>query len=1053
MDEEKGALRERDPRERENIRPKEDEDKVSSTSTKWQGRRRKRKQSHSHISKHRHAVHNTSSLFASLWRSIGFLMMCIIMGGRMTPGVVEAFSSNHDPNNHAIIRNMAGEDNPMFAIAVVGRVFTTEECYVPLTRNDADGDAEMDVAEYLTWVQELSGNFFSASTQYFQLPLALKVNFVALSCGCDFVNINCCDAADDYYSRDKSTLDIEGTTPGSTVSEDQAAYLFEICSRTMDVIDSLLPPPTMPPTSSPTTSSPTTTTLSPTTTTTLSPSISPTTEEVGLPTFSLFTGDVDVSVEFSVNLGRFTLEQVVAALDNTVRSDLQAAFRLLVLEVVRETFSSLSVRQRQRQLRQLQRFLTVATQEGASRVNTLTPIDCNGDGNCAVVKSTTILSLVEENRDTVEDKYRTAILEAIKAGRLNFLLNQVNPDSDIITIDGPTDPAGGGGDGGGGIALGGIIAGAVGFVLLMSVVALYVSKRHNARKSAYLESEWTTGSQQAPTSSRGFVPLGDSSGEEDDDGSAPGLMGATPLAALAEEDDADFVNNDLFIDTRSSDAGSSGWSSSAGISSLATSRTSDQTSLGTFGETAGGSPGSNGAGSTLSTDLEAASGGIVEQMRNHQGIQFIPVDEDDLGLNDGNSTIESDQIHNDNAEDVGSPATKKATQKDLESAIQAGDWAAVGATAAVLAAAGEGSSKSSSFRSIGDSTISTAKGSRDVSISKEEDAQVRAKDLDHLVDAGDWEGVVIVAASQFQDGSNGDGSGKLTDSQGDISSGNNSGDVSGKASNKSPNSALETNEASASHSAGGSGGGGVGAAAAVGAAGALGIGAAAMATRRRRKNKEEDEDSMSGNSLVSGTSSSSSEISLAMRKRTALELAIEAGDWDKVGEAAAELDDSSSNGSVMTHSTPSSARRRLAAVKDPRASELDKMIDNKDWQGVVAAAGRFHELEGSSQGSQPGPPHPPGGEEEAAAQKQAEVWMAIAAKTQHSDTDGEGARAAADWAIARSLSALQRAERKGQLTEGDVISIMSSKSWASSGASTSGSSNSDDSTQIGEQSI
>jgi hypothetical protein len=232
-----------------------------------------------------------------------------------------------------------------------------------------------------------------------------------------------------------------------------------------------------------------------------------------------------------------------------------------------------------------------------------------------VVTSTTTLALVEENRDMVEDKYRTAMLNAIKAGRLNFLLNQVNPDTGIITIDDPTDPAGGGGggNGGDGIALGGIIAGAVGFVLLMSVVALYISKRHNARKSAYLESEWTTGSQQAPTSSRGFVRLGDSSGEEeDDDGSTPGLMGATPLTALPEEDDADFDDN------RSSDAGSSGWSSSAGISSLATSRASDQISLGTFGQSAGGSPSSNGAGSTLSTDLEAASG-IVAQMRNHDG--------------------------------------------------------------------------------------------------------------------------------------------------------------------------------------------------------------------------------------------------------------------------------------------------------------------------------------------------------------------------------------------------------------------------------------------------
>eukprot|EP00978_Attheya_sp_CCMP212_P022236 scaffold66076_cov31-Attheya_sp.AAC.5 len=62
------------------------------------------------------------------------------------------------------------------------------------------------------------------------------------------------------------------------------------------------------------------------------------------------------------------------------------------------------------------------------------------------------------------------------------------------------------------------------------------------------------------------------------------------------------------------------------------------------------------------------------------------VDEDGLGLDDGKLTIESDQIHKDNMEDVGSPTKKKATQKDLESAIQAGDWVVVGTTAAVLAA-------------------------------------------------------------------------------------------------------------------------------------------------------------------------------------------------------------------------------------------------------------------------------------------------------------------------------------------------------------------------------
>jgi hypothetical protein len=164
--------------------------------------------------------------------------------------------------------------------------------------------------------------------------------------------------------------------------------------------------------------------------------------------------------------------------------------------------------------------------------------------------------------------------------------------------------------------LGGIIAGAVVFVMLMSIVALYISKRHNARKSAYLESEWTTA--QVPHNPGGFIRLGDSGSGEDDDSAPAILMGATPLPPLPEEDEANFVNDDY--DNRSSSAGSSGWSSSAGISSLAT-RTidsSDQT-LETFGETVGGkSPSSNGGGSTLSTDLEAASG-IVAQMRNQQG--------------------------------------------------------------------------------------------------------------------------------------------------------------------------------------------------------------------------------------------------------------------------------------------------------------------------------------------------------------------------------------------------------------------------------------------------
>ena len=76
------------------------------------------------------------------------------------------------------------------------------------------------------------------------------------------------------------------------------------------------------------------------------------------------------------------------------------------------------------------------------------------------------------------------------------------------------------------------------------------------------------------------------------------------------------------------------------------------------------------------------------------------------------------------------------TREDLDLAIEAGDWAAVGATAALLAAASDSQSVSSRSRtsmSRGGSSISSLDAAR-------------AAELDHLVDAGDWEGVVVAAA-------------------------------------------------------------------------------------------------------------------------------------------------------------------------------------------------------------------------------------------------------------------------------------------------------------------
>jgi hypothetical protein len=98
------------------------------------------------------------------------------------------------------------------------------------------------------------------------------------------------------------------------------------------------------------------------------------------------------------------------------------------------------------------------------------------------------------------------------------------------------------------------------------------------------------------------------------------------------------------------------------------------------------------------------------------------------------------------------------------------------------------------------------------------------------------------------------------------------------------------------------------------------------------------------------------------KRRTALELAIEAGDWEAVGEAAAMMSDTSvttaSSGEVRALAEGSFdeedsdvARMRKAGVNADRAAELDNMIDQGDWTGVVAAASRFSKLDSHTEES------------------------------------------------------------------------------------------------------
>ena len=84
------------------------------------------------------------------------------------------------------------------------------------------------------------------------------------------------------------------------------------------------------------------------------------------------------------------------------------------------------------------------------------------------------------------------------------------------------------------------------------------------------------------------------------------------------------------------------------------------------------------------------------------------------------------------------PAKTKVTREDLNRAIDAGDWAVVGATAALLADTTHSSSMSSAESQGG---IRSSE-----SFQTTDSSNHQAAELDRMVDTGDWEGVVLAAA-------------------------------------------------------------------------------------------------------------------------------------------------------------------------------------------------------------------------------------------------------------------------------------------------------------------
>jgi hypothetical protein len=207
-----------------------------------------------------------------------------------------------------------------------------------------------------------------------------------------------------------------------------------------------------------------------------------------------------------------------------------------------------------------------------------------------------------------------------------------------------------------------------------------------------------------------------------------------------------------------SSAGSSGWESSDGDSSVRT------------GSVESFDPNTESLGTSISPSYDGASTSLEEEMEDRQlmpdslnpavnpviqrGVTMIPVDEGD----EEDSTYMSD----DSDDPLQNRADVAPMARDLDRAIEAGDWAAVGATAAILASDSE-RDDDSAIRSIGVSTKSPSIFSSGLSTSSVSGATeytddsgldaARAAEIDQLVETGNWDGVVAVAARYADDAS------------------------------------------------------------------------------------------------------------------------------------------------------------------------------------------------------------------------------------------------------------------------------------------------------------
>lgn len=448
-------------------------------------------------------------------------------------------------------------------------------------------------------------------------------------------------------------------------------------------------------------------------------------------------------------MNNYTVGEITSRQNNDMLATIEEALQNLSSQVLMNDFR----RKRRRLVLTASRSrLLVLALNNATIVNT-TDVECaatnytgviilsgSSCSSCLLMQSVVYLNLDDgEQPDVVQPLFEDKLSSAIKSEGLVYPGFQavsiaITPSPTPAVVGTPPD----------GLSTAAVIGIACGAFAagIVTIAGLYTNhKRQERRQKAF-------GPSPPPEDASEFVSSGSPLEQSKMHAGIPVAAGAAAGAAAIPIERKGSTHNSgsdgdvgslAESDVSSSQAGSSGWSSSAGLSSLNTG-SFDSADLESGTLTSATSP--TNVHKSL-TALLAAGGAATRLDERHRNgpVQFAPLADSTVSVyksEPGEAVLEEERFTksgvrcNDSVSSFESSEMRIPTHSDLEAAIKAGDWAAVGATATILAGGSIGDSSNSN-----DDSTASGLGS------------ANAKELDRLVDTADWEGVVL-AASKFE---------------------------------------------------------------------------------------------------------------------------------------------------------------------------------------------------------------------------------------------------------------------------------------------------------------